>query len=169
MNKKVSDILFNLGFFLIIIGAVGLTFMVFFAYFGLPLFLIGCLLILLSKKELKTKLITTLSVLGVILLFWSLWTWSKNVTPETFLISKDYRGKVNIIHGQSCGRHQEGLLVIASKEMTSFAPRQLPSRLVVSIVHFIWIPLETVMKHMKLLASEKPWPCDGNLTLSLCC
>tara|TARA_B100000809_G_C14943537_1_gene461299 strand:- start:113 stop:823 length:711 start_codon:yes stop_codon:yes gene_type:complete len=107
MNRKISDILFYLGLFLLIIGAVGLTFMAFFAMFGLPLFIIGSVLILITKKKLKIKLISILSVLGAILLFWFIWTWSKSVTPETFLMSKNYRGKVNIIYGQSCGTSLE--------------------------------------------------------------
>ena len=107
MNKRISDILFYLGLFLLIIGAVGLSFMAFFAMFGLPLFIIGSVLILITKKKLKLKLISILSVFGAILLFWFIWTWSKSVTPETFLISKNYRGKVNIIYGQSCGTSLE--------------------------------------------------------------
>jgi len=103
MNKRISDILFYLGLFLLIVGVIGLSFMAFFAMIGLPLFITGSVLILITKKKLKIKLISISSGLVTILLFWVIWTWSKTVTPETFLISKNYRGKVNIIHGQRCG------------------------------------------------------------------
>ena len=103
MNVKTSNILFYSGISLLAIGAFGLTFAAFFAIIGLPIFVIGIVLILISKKTWKQKLIPIgLFIVGIIA-FWPIWRNINTVGPETFLIPNDYRGRVNIIHKKNCG------------------------------------------------------------------
>jgi hypothetical protein len=103
MNVKTSNILFYSGISLLAIGAFGLTFAAFFAIVGLPTFVIGIVLILISKKNWKQKLIPIgLFIVGIIA-FWPIWRNINTVGPETFLIPNDYRGRVNIIHKKDCG------------------------------------------------------------------
>lgn len=103
MNVKTSNILFYSGISLLAIGAFGLTFAAFFAIVGLPTFVIGIVLILISKKTWKQKLIPIgLFIVGIIA-FWPIWRNINTVGPETFLIPNDYRGRVNIIHKKDCG------------------------------------------------------------------
>ncbi|AUC20630.1 hypothetical protein BTO15_00200 [Polaribacter sejongensis] len=103
MNVKTSNILFYSGISLLAIGAFGLTFAAFFAMIGMPIFVIGIVLILISKKTWKQKLIPIgLFIVGIIA-FWPIWRNINTVGPETFLIPNDYRGRVNIIHKKDCG------------------------------------------------------------------
>ena len=103
MNVKTSNILFYSGISLLAIGAFGLTFAAFFAMIGMPIFVIGIVLILISKKTWKQKLIPIgLFIVGIIA-FWPIWRNINTVGPETFLIPNDYRGRVNIIHKKNCG------------------------------------------------------------------
>ena len=103
MTVKTSNILFYSGISLLAIGAFGLTFAAFFAIIGLPIFVIGIILILISKKTWKQKTITIgLFIIGIIA-FWPIWRNINTVGPETFLIPNDYRGRVNIIYKKDCG------------------------------------------------------------------
>ncbi|MGK0447329.1 MAG: energy-coupling factor transporter transmembrane protein EcfT [Polaribacter sp.] len=104
MNKNKSDFIFYLGLVLLLIGTIGLTLLVYFALIGLPIFIVGLILILISKRGLKTKLIPIIPAIGIILSFWFIWTWSNTSKPETFIINQNYRGKVNILYGEKCGK-----------------------------------------------------------------
>lgn len=74
--------------------------------FGGPVFIIGLLIVWLSKIKLKTKLLTTF----LPLLLWYpgmlafLFLVSKHMTPETFLIPKDFRGQITLIYNEPCGQ-----------------------------------------------------------------
>jgi hypothetical protein len=104
MTDKTSKILFFIGIILLGIGAFGLTFAAFFAIIGLPVFVIGIILIFVAKKTWKQKLIPIgLFIVGIII-FWPIWTKINSVGPETYLISENYRGKINIIYGEYCGK-----------------------------------------------------------------
>jgi membrane-bound ClpP family serine protease len=59
MTEKTSNILFYSGLILLTIGAFGLTFAAFFAIIGLPVFIVGIILVLASLK--KTWKTTTYS------------------------------------------------------------------------------------------------------------
>jgi hypothetical protein len=103
MTEKTSNFLFYSGLILLAIGAFGLTFAAFFAIIGLPIFIVGIILILVSKKTWKHRLIPIgLFIIGIIG-FWPIWRSINTVGPETFLIPNDYRGRVNIIHKKDCG------------------------------------------------------------------
>lgn len=103
MKKKGNDIKYVLGIVLLTIGAIGLTFMAFFMLIGLPIFIIGLILLLLSNKSLKEKLITIGAYAICIFLFWFIWNSINTIGPETFHIPNEYRGKVIIIFKPGCG------------------------------------------------------------------
>ena len=103
MNQRTNDILFYLGIIFLIIGGIGLTLMVFFAIIGLPVFIIGILLILLSKRNIKTKITWIFSMIALVILFWPIWTKINSGEPETYLIPENYSGKIKVVYGEDCG------------------------------------------------------------------
>lgn len=137
MTAKTSNILYYIGLILLAIGAFGLTFAAFFAIIGLPIFIVGLILVLISlKKTWKQRLIPIgLFIIGIVV-FWPTWKAINTVGPETFLIPKDYQGRINIIFKEDCGTELEktdkgivykipndGILIIDSKLKTGFIER----------------------------------------------
>ena len=115
MNNKTSNILYYSGLILLAIGAFGLTFAAFFAMIGLPIFIVGLILVLVSlKKTWKERLFPIGLFLIGIVAFWPIWRAMNTVGPETFLIPENYRGRVNIIYKEDCGikleKPKEGLV-----------------------------------------------------------
>ena len=51
MTDKTSSILYYSGLILLVIGAIGLTFAAFFAIIGLPIFIIGIIMVVYFKKK----------------------------------------------------------------------------------------------------------------------
>jgi hypothetical protein len=74
--------------------------------FAGPIFIVGLLFVWFSKTKLKTKLLP--SILPLILYFPGLLAFiflvSKHMTPETFLIPNDFRGKITLIYNEPCGQ-----------------------------------------------------------------
>jgi hypothetical protein len=74
--------------------------------FAGPVFIVGLLFVLYSKTKLKIKLLTTILPLLLwypgMLAFFSLA--SKHMTPETFLVPKDFRGQITLIYNEPCGQ-----------------------------------------------------------------
>ncbi len=103
MNRKTNDILFLIGITLLLIGAFGLTFTAFFAIIGLPIFIVGIVLILISKRKQKTKALWILGSIAAIIAFWPIWTKINTIEPETYLVPDDFSGKIKIIYGLECG------------------------------------------------------------------
>lgn len=103
MGQKTSKILFYFGISLLLIGALGLTFAIFFAFIGLPVFIIGSIIILLAKRKPKTKALWILGSIGAIVAFWPIWTKINTIAPETYLIPEGFSGKIKIIYGLECG------------------------------------------------------------------
>jgi hypothetical protein len=133
MKKKENNILFYIGITLLFIGAFGLTFAAFFAIIGLPVFIIGIILILVSKRTWKQKLIPIGFFVIAIMSFWPIWKAINSVGPEIFLIPENYRGKVNIIYKKGCGIHiqktkagliynipEDGILMIDDEQSFGF-------------------------------------------------
>jgi len=103
MTVKTNNILFYSGISLLAIGAFGMTFAAFFAVIGLPIFILGIILITVSKRTWKQKLIPIgLFIIGIVA-FWPIWTKINSIGPETYLISENYRGRIHIIYGEDCG------------------------------------------------------------------
>jgi hypothetical protein len=74
--------------------------------FAGPAFIIGLLIVWFSKTRIRTKLLTTFLPLllwypGMLALF-SLA--SKHMTPETFLVPKNFRGQITLIYNEPCGQ-----------------------------------------------------------------
>lgn len=115
MTEKTSNILYYGGLILLAIGAFGLTFAAFFSIIGLPIFIVGLILILTSlKKSWKQRLIPIgLFIIGIVA-FWPIWRAVNSVGPEIFLIPENYRGRVNIVYKKECGikleKSDEGLV-----------------------------------------------------------
>ena len=115
MTDKTSNILYYSGLILLAIGAFGLTFAAFFAIIGLPVFVIGVILVLVSlKKTWKQRLIPIGIFIVSIIAFWPIWRGINTVGPEVFLIPENYRGRVNIIYKEGSGikleKTKEGLV-----------------------------------------------------------
>jgi len=133
MTKKGNDIKYVFGIVLLTIGVIGLTFMAFFMFIGLPIFIIGLILLLLSNKSLKEKLITIGTYAMCIFLFWFIWNRVSTIGPETFHIPNEYRGKVVIIFKPGCGEQlpktkegyqyeipNDGILILDQELKTGF-------------------------------------------------
>ncbi|MBI2271935.1 MAG: hypothetical protein HYU69_16465 [Bacteroidetes bacterium] len=102
--------LFIVGTVFLIIGAGAATFSPYTLYLYLaPLwtFLLGLLLIWLSDRQVKTKLIWTLAPFLFYIAFQFLWYQYKKAPAETFLIPQDYRGKIHIHFNKPCGQEEE--------------------------------------------------------------
>lgn len=74
--------------------------------FAGPIFIIGLLIIWLSKAKTKTKLLTTFLPLllwypGMLAFFFIA---SNHMTPETFLVPKNFRGQIALIYNEPCGQ-----------------------------------------------------------------
>ncbi len=115
MTDKTSNILYYTGLTLLAIGAFGLTFAAFFAIIGLPVFIVGLILVLASlKKSWKQRIIPIGLFLIGIVAFWPIWIALNSVGSEVFLIPENYRGRVNIVYKKGCGikleKSDEGLV-----------------------------------------------------------
>lgn len=73
-------------------------------FYGIFIFAVGAVFVFLSKKTLKTKLLTTILPIVIYLpatyLFLLAYTYT---TPKTFLISADYDGQIRIVYEEKCG------------------------------------------------------------------
>ena len=103
LRQESHSIVFYIGVFLVAIGVLGRTFAAFFFQIGLPVFVLGVVLIILSKKKWQHKLLAIAASLMVITGFWTIWTALNTVEPEIFLIPNDYRGRVTLIYKKGCG------------------------------------------------------------------
>lgn len=93
------------------LGAAVSTFATFFLYFyGLPaiIFLVGVIFIWSSRKGIKTKLLWTVTPIVIFFAYQFFWYQSQKVSPETFLIPQEFRGKVHVIFNKACGQ-QKGM------------------------------------------------------------
>lgn len=72
--------------------------------YGIPAFVLGIVSVLISKRTLKTKIITTLTplVLYVPLTYLFLLAYNYS-TPKTILIPSNYSGTLRIIYEEKCG------------------------------------------------------------------
>ena len=100
MITKIRQKMYYVGLVLLFVGALGLTLGAFLSVFFLPIFMLGLILVLISTKTWKQKLIPIGIFITPIVLFWSIWISIKNGDPEVFLISHDYRGKISVIYNR---------------------------------------------------------------------
>ncbi|HTI57517.1 DUF6843 domain-containing protein [Mucilaginibacter sp.] len=108
--------------------------------FGTPLiYLTGVVLIFISKRSTRTKVLFTL----LPIIFWLPGFWlfvyfaSEHMTPETFLIPQNFRGKITLYYGEPCGQQlqkidgryiyhipQNGIMIIKNPLETGIIDQQ---------------------------------------------
>jgi hypothetical protein len=109
-NRHILQRAFLSGAALIIVGTAVSTFAPFTLYFYLIpvwVFLIGVALIWLSRINLKSKLLWSLTPVAVFSCFQLVWYLFNKAPAETFLIPQAYRGKIHVHFNQTCGLKPE--------------------------------------------------------------
>ncbi len=114
-----SNLKFILGIFIMLCGWI-ICFDVFLLIIGIPFFLIGMLLVFLSKKSIAVKIIT---VAIPIVLWWIgfeiiLHEINKK-TPVTLLIPENFKGQVRVVYGEMNGvvpQKENGRMLLAIPE-----------------------------------------------------
>lgn len=109
MNRnKVRAKAFYTGLTLIIISFIACVISYYLLVFGIPTFLLGAILVLLSKQTIQTKLLTTLTPLVLYIpctfLFLYIYNYS---TPKTILIPKNFEGNLRVVYEENCGRNYD--------------------------------------------------------------
>jgi hypothetical protein len=103
-----KDKAYNIGLILIIASCIACIVSYYLLIFGIPTFLVGVTLIFLSKRDIKTKLITTIIPLllyfPLTFLFLSIYNYS---TPKTILIPQNFNGTLRIVYEEECGSNYE--------------------------------------------------------------
>jgi len=127
--KPLKNKIYITGLILIILSFIACTISFYLVIFGLPVFLIGATLVLISKTKIKIKLFTTilpivlwLPATYIFLYFYGL------TTPKTYLIPSTLEKRFRVIYNEKCGiepkekngRHiieipRNGILIIKSK------------------------------------------------------
>ena len=109
-TKKNKNKIFVFALILIIIGA-GLTtfipYLLYIYFFPFVIFIIGVIILWLTKKNKQTKILWTLCPILISFSYLFLWKWYNTTEPETFLIPEDYRGNVMIVFNSKCGKEIE--------------------------------------------------------------
>ncbi len=76
--------------------------------FGIPIFIIGAILVLISKQPIQIKLLMTLMPIVLYLPFSFLFIYFYNYsTPMTILIPENVEGHLRIIYDENCGINYE--------------------------------------------------------------
>ena len=95
---------FYIGLTLIISSFIVCLISFYLLVFGIPTFLIGAILIFLSKQTIKTKLLTTLIPLVLYIpctfLFLFIYNYS---SQKTILIPKNFNGNLRVVYEENCG------------------------------------------------------------------
>lgn len=101
---------YYIGLVLIITSFITCVISYYLLVFGIPAFLIGAILVFLSKKSMQTKLLTTIApgVLYIPLTFLFLYIFNYS-TPKTILIPKDFDGKFRIVYEEKCGSNYQDI------------------------------------------------------------
>ena len=77
--------MYYLGLLLLAVGSVGLTLLSYFSVFGVPIFILGVVLVMISKgKTLKNRLIPVGGFIIGIFSFWSIWISLQTLDTEVF-------------------------------------------------------------------------------------
>jgi hypothetical protein len=97
--------LFKTGIVLIIISWLACLNPYWLIFAG-PVFVVGLIVVWFSRAKTKTKLLTT--ILPLLLWYPGMYAFfilaSRRMTPETFLIPKDFRGRITLIYSEPCGQ-----------------------------------------------------------------
>jgi hypothetical protein len=97
--------LFYIGLAIISISFVVCVYSFFLLFFGIPPFLLGAILVFLSNRSIRTKLLTTIAPIVLYLPFTFVFLYIYNYsTPKTILIPKDYNGHLRVVYEEKCGQ-----------------------------------------------------------------
>lgn len=99
---------FYIGLTLIAISFIACVVSFYLLVLGLPTFLVGVILIFLSKQNIKTKLLTTLIPLILYVPSTFLFLYAYNYsTPKTILIPNNFEGNLRVVYEENCGRNYD--------------------------------------------------------------
>jgi hypothetical protein len=99
---------FYIGLTLIAISFIACVVSFYLLVFGIPTFLVGAILIFLSKQNIKTKLLTTLIPLIIYVPSTFLFLYAYNYsTPKTILIPKNFEGNLRVVYEENCGSNYD--------------------------------------------------------------
>ena len=95
---------FYIGLTLIIISFIACVISFYLLVFGIPTFLVGAILVLLSKQTIQKKLLTTLLPIVLYFPFTFLFLFIYNYsTSKTILIPKYFEGNLRVVYEEKCG------------------------------------------------------------------
>lgn len=103
-HHKLRNTLFYIGLSIIIVSFVACVISFYLIIFGIPVFLVGALLVLLSKRPVKTKLLATIVPLVLYIPATILFLYAYNYSvPKTLLIPQNFEGPLRIVYKEKCG------------------------------------------------------------------
>jgi hypothetical protein len=104
LSDNLRDKTYLVGLILITISFIACVISFWLLYYGILIFAIGAIFVVLSKKSTKTKLLTTILPILVYVPVTYIFLLAYNyTTPKTFLIPVDYEGTLRIVYEESCG------------------------------------------------------------------
>ena len=104
LSDNLRDKAYLVGLILIAISFIACVISFWLLYYGIFIFAIGAILVALSKKSNKTKLLTTILPILVYVPMTYIFLLGYNyTTPKTFLIPADYEGTLRIVYEEKCG------------------------------------------------------------------
>jgi hypothetical protein len=96
--------LYIIGLTLIILSFLACVISFWLLILGIPVFIGGTIFVILSKKPIQTKLLTTILPIIAYLPLTYLFLLAYNyTTPKTFLIPAEYQGTIRIVYEEKCG------------------------------------------------------------------
>ncbi len=103
-STELRERLYFIGLPIITISFLACVISFYLLLFGIPSFLIGVVLVFLSNRPIKTKLLTTITpiVLYIPLTFIFLYLYNYS-TPKTILIPENFDGDLRIVYEEKCG------------------------------------------------------------------
>jgi len=103
-----KDRIFYIGLALIGISFIACVISFYLLIFGIPMFILGAVLVFLSNHTIKIKLLTTLIPLILYFPLTYLFLFAYNYsTPKTILIPSIYEGTIRIIYEEKCGNNYD--------------------------------------------------------------
>ena len=99
---------YYIGLTLIIISFIACVISFYLLIFGIPLFLLGAVLVLISKRTIKLKLLSTIVPIvlyfPITFLFLYIYNYS---TPKNILIPKNFEGNLRVVYEEKCGQNYD--------------------------------------------------------------
>ena len=103
-SDKLRNKAYLVGLILIAISFIACVISFWLLYYGIFIFALGAILVAVSNKSNKTKLLTTILPLVAYIPTTYIFLLAYNyTTPKTFLIPSDFEGTLRIIYEEKCG------------------------------------------------------------------